>query len=76
MQKLAWEYLRDTVRATPDKVAVCEGEERITFGCLWDRAVALATRLREDSGQPVVIDMPKSIRAVVAIVAAQLAGAV
>src|SRR5437899_8831694 len=77
--RLAIDYLRRTATRAPGKVAVREGERSITFGALWERALRLARWLgsrRDEPLPPVVIGIPKSIAAVTAVAAAQLAGAV
>jgi amino acid adenylation domain-containing protein len=77
--RLAIEYLARTVRHHEEKTAIIDGPRTITFGALWSQAVQLAAWLgdgREGALPPVVVAIPKSIPAIVAIAAAQLAGSV
>ena len=77
MQKLATEYLLATRKRHPDKTAVVSREESVTFSELWRRGVELGFYLKKATGvwnTPVVIDIEKSIDAVVAMAAVQLSG--
>lgn len=79
MRKLALEYLRDTVRELPDKTAIHDRGASVSYAELWQRAVPLAAGIRAvmaSRSLPVVVDIEKSISAIVGIVAAQLAGAI
>jgi D-alanine--poly(phosphoribitol) ligase subunit 1 len=79
MQKLAVDYLFETRVRNADKTAVVDADGSISFGELWESALLLAEQISRRTGPedvPVVIDMAKSIPAVVALVAAQLAGRV
>jgi amino acid adenylation domain-containing protein len=77
MQTLAIEYLRNTARKFPERIAVVDNGREIRFAELWERAVSLAVALLDTEPRrnlPVLIDIPKSIEAVVALVAVQLTG--
>ncbi len=77
MQRLAIEYFSGTHKRFAEKTAIVDGEERITFGELRRRSVYLGYWLRttfDRAGTPVVISIPKSIPAVVAILGIQLSG--
>ena len=77
MQTLAIEYLRATAQRFPDRIALVEGDRRLTFAELWRRGVGLAVAMiGAGAGEnvPVLLEIPKSIEAVVALVAVQLSG--
>lgn len=66
------------VRADPDAIAVEDGEERTTYGQLWQQAVHLADRLRESGtgpGSVVALLLPRGRDLTVAALASWLAGA-
>lgn len=79
MQKLVIEYLWQTRRRFPDKPAVVDEGRSISFSGLWRRSLLLTLaieRCGDGAGRPVVVDMPKSIEAVVAILALQWLGCI
>lgn len=72
------EYLEKTVTATPDRVAVVDGEQRITFVTLAERSKALAEKIveltNEKYNQPIGVFISKSINSIVSNVAATYSG--
>ncbi len=74
---LAIEYLKATVGRYPNKAAIVESEASVSFLQVWNRALHLAhwivVRFPARS-LPVAIDLPKSIDAIIALVAVQLSG--
>ena len=77
MQKLAIEYFLDTRLKFPDKTAIVEGEQSITFYDLWTNSLSLAYWIISEFRwvkMPVVVHLPKSIDAVIAMLAIQLSG--
>ena len=77
MQTLAIEYLRATAQRFPERVALVDGDRRITFAGLWEQGVALASAILQagvGGNIPVLLEIPKSIEAVVGLVAVQLTG--
>jgi amino acid adenylation domain-containing protein len=77
MQKLAIEYLQQTKERFPDKTAIVDAGGSISFIDLWYGSLALARHLTAGTGGgnlPIVVDIPKSIPAIVAIAAIQLSG--
>ena len=77
MTRLAADYLVRIKDRFPDRVAVVEGDRRITFRELWDRSVHLGVWIRESFGvesTPVVVAIPLGIDAVVALLGVQLSG--
>jgi len=76
---LLHEWLRASAVATPDAVAIVE-EERITsFGNLFAQAQSLALCFREHGIQPgdrIVLTLPKSTDAIIAVFASLLSGAI
>ena len=68
MIKNILEYFEKTVSEAPEKTAVIDGEREISFAELSGRALALAARLRRESGgavcRPVAVYLPKSIECV------------
>ncbi len=77
MQRLAIEYLIHTKDRFSDKAAIVDADGHVTFAELWRRALSLAHHLgRAVDGRdvPIVIDLPKCVDAVVALVAVQLIG--
>ncbi len=77
MQKLAIHYLQKTKDRFPYKIAIVDGEQSITFIELWNNSIALAYWINMEfkiSNTPVVVNIAKSIDAVVAQLAVQLSG--
>ncbi len=77
MQSLAIEYLYHSSLRHSEKTAIYHDGKEITFGELWSQALLLADVLKTLFGSdsaPVAISIPKSIHAVKAISAVQLAG--
>ena len=67
MQKSVIEYLRKTVDAHPDKVAVRDAEREVTFSGLWDAARSVSNALKAagvDRNSPVGVYIPKGCRMV------------
>ena len=67
MQKSVIEYLENTVRAFPDKVAVKDSEGSITFTELWDTAKRVSNALAGESvakNSPIGVYIPKGCRMV------------
>ena len=79
MEYLLHQGLRESARRDPKRVAVVDGERRITYGELDRRSDILASFLRARGvrrGDRVAIYTPKSLEAVLAIFAALKAGGV
>jgi amino acid adenylation domain-containing protein len=77
LQSLAIEYLYRSSQRHSEKTAICHDGKKISFGELWSQSLLLADALKTLFGSdsaPVVISIPKSIHAVKAISAVQLAG--
>jgi D-alanine--poly(phosphoribitol) ligase subunit 1 len=77
MQKLALEYLQKTQQKFPDKIALVDQNNSISFAELWRRSILFAGWLTENFGrynQPIVIDISKSTEAIIALIAVQLTG--
>ncbi len=77
MQKLALEYLQRTQLEFPNKIAIIDQKNSISFRELWQRSIRLGNWLLDNYdryNQPMVVDIPKSIEAVIAFVAIQLTG--
>ncbi len=77
MQKLAIEYLQKTWRKFPNKIAIVDSKNSVSFEELWRQSIMLAGWLKENIGhynQPIAVDIPKSIESVVALLAIQLTG--
>jgi D-alanine--poly(phosphoribitol) ligase subunit 1 len=75
MQKLAIEYLKKTKERFPDKTAVVDDGQAITFNELWNRSLALAYWINTEFNiinQPISISLPKTIEAIIALLAIQL----
>ncbi|MBF0370952.1 MAG: amino acid adenylation domain-containing protein [Magnetococcales bacterium] len=82
--------LRQTAHRHPDKIAIRDGEQRIPFATLWQQALLLGQALvingehqrgdeeatRAGEAPPIVVHIPKSIAAVVAMAGIQLSGRV
>ena len=75
MQKSVIEYLSKTVAAFPDKIAVHDEKEKITFSQLWQNAVSIASALQNvvNSRQPVGVYIPKGCKMVTSFVAINMA---
>lgn len=74
---LAIDYLKTTVERYPDKTAIVDSGASVSFLQVWNRALHLARWISvrfPDRGLPVAIDLPKSIDAIIALVAVQLSG--
>jgi D-alanine--poly(phosphoribitol) ligase subunit 1 len=77
MQKLAIEYLLKTKDLFPDKIAIVDGEQSITFFELWRKSLALAYWITTEfkiTNQPISVNLQKSIEAIIALLAIQLTG--
>jgi len=77
MQKLAIEYLLKTKDSFPDKIAIVDEEHSITFIELWGRSLALAYWIATEfqiTHQPISVNIPKSIEAIIGLLAIQLSG--
>ncbi len=76
---LLHEWLRDSAAAAPDAIALIEEERETTFGELFAQAQSLALRFCEHGIQPrdrIVLALPKTSDAIVAVFASLLAGAI
>ena len=60
------EYLEDSVKRFPDKIAFADPEEEISFSELMRRAKRIGTALARalPPGSPVPVHLPKSVQAV------------
>jgi D-alanine--poly(phosphoribitol) ligase subunit 1 len=77
MQKLAIEYLQNTKNKFPEKTALVDEGQEITFIQLWNTSLALAYWINTEfkiTNQPICVNLPKSINAVIALLAIQLSG--
>ncbi len=77
MQKLAIEYLQKTKDRFPDKTALVDDGQSITFSELWRSSLALAYWINTEfqiTNQPISVNLPKSIDAVIALLGIQLSG--
>ncbi|MBT5549341.1 MAG: amino acid adenylation domain-containing protein [Nitrospina sp.] len=77
MQNLAIEYLQNSKNKFPDKTALVDDGQGITFNRLWDNSLALAYWINTEfhiTNQPISVNLPKSIDAVIALLAIQLSG--
>ncbi len=77
MQKLAIEYLQETQNQFPKKTAIVYGGQHITFRELWNSSLALAYWINTEfqiTNQPISVNFPKSIDAVIGLLAIQLSG--
>jgi D-alanine--poly(phosphoribitol) ligase subunit 1 len=75
MQKLAIEYLQKTKDRFPQKIAVVDGRQRITFLELWKNSIALAYWINREfkiTNQPITVNISKSIDTIIAFLAIQL----
>ena len=78
MRYLLHHYLRDAATATPDAIALVDGDIELTYAELDQRSDSVASRLVElgvSRGDRVGIYLPKSIEGVIGIYAAMKAGA-
>lgn len=75
MQKSVIEYLSKTVTAFPDKIAVHDEKEEITFSQLWQNALSITSALQNvvDSRQPVGVYIPKGCKMVTSFAAINMA---
>jgi amino acid adenylation domain-containing protein len=76
---LLHEWLRESAAARPDAVALIEEERETTFAELFAQAQSLALRFCECGIEPrdrIVLALPKSSDAIVAVFASLLAGAI
>ena len=77
MQNLAIEYVQNSKNKFPDKTALVDDGQGITFNRLWDNSLALAYWINTEfhiTNQPISVNLPKSIDAVIALLAIQLSG--
>lgn len=75
MQKSVIEYLSKTIAAFPNKIAVHDEKEEITFSQLWQNAVSIASVLQSivDSRQPIGVYIPKGCKMVTSFAATNMA---
>lgn len=75
MQKSVIEYLSKTVTAFPDKIAVHDEKEEITFSQLWQNALSITSALQNvvNSRQPVGVYIPKGCKMVTSFAAINMA---
>lgn len=77
MQKLAIEYLLKTKGRFPNKIAIVDGEQSITFLEIYKKSLSLAYWITTEfqiTNQPISVNLQKSIDAIIAFLAIQLAG--
>ena len=77
MQKLAIEYLQKTKDQFPEKTAIIDSGQGITFSELWRSSISLAYWINAEFNiinQPISVNLPKSIDAIIALLAIQLSG--
>ena len=77
MQKLAIEYLQKTKDRFPEKTALIDEGQGITFSELWKSSLALAYWINTEfqiTNQPISVNLLKSIDAVIALLGIQLSG--
>ena len=77
MQTLAIEYLQKTKDTFPEKTAIIDNGQEITFKELWRNSLSLAYWINDEFNiinQPISLNLPKSIDAVIALLAIQLSG--
>ena len=77
MQKLAIEYLQKTKDKFPEKTAIVDEGQSITFSELWRSSLALAYWINtkfQITNQPISVNLPKFIDAVIALLGIQLSG--
>jgi D-alanine--poly(phosphoribitol) ligase subunit 1 len=73
----ALDYLYQSVRQYPHRVAVSEKDREVTYVDLWDRAGGLArclVKAKAGTGGPIAVYLPKSIDAVISFVGILLSG--
>ena len=75
MQKSVIEYLSKTVTAFPEKIAVHDEKEEITFSQFWQNALSITSALQNvvDSRQPVGVYIPKGCKMVTSFAAINMA---
>lgn len=76
MQKSVIEYLADTVKRFPNKIAVSEVDGQMTFSELWNSARKLAKEVGMDNGTncPVGVFLPKGGKMVAAFAGINMSG--
>lgn len=76
MQKNVIEYLWKTVERVPDKVAIDDNKEQVTFSQLKDSAIKIADCIREFDlkKSPIGIYLPKSAKMIQAFAGVSLSG--
>lgn len=77
MQELAIEYLQKIKDQFPEKTAIVDSGQAITFSELWRSSLSLAYWINTEFNiinQPISVNLPKSIDAVIALLAVQLSG--
>jgi D-alanine--poly(phosphoribitol) ligase subunit 1 len=77
MQKLAIEYLQKTKDQFPEKTAIIDSGQGITFSELWRSSISLAYWINAEFNifnQPISVNLPKSTDAIIALLAIQLSG--
>ena len=77
MQNLAIEYLQSTKNKFPEKTAIVDEGQGITFNQLWKNSLTLAYWINTEfqiTNQPICVGLPKSIDAVIALLAIQMSG--
>ena len=77
MQTLVIEYLQETKDKFPEKTAIIDSGQGITFLELWRSSLPLACWINEKFNiinQPISLNLPKSIDAVIELLAIQMSG--
>ncbi len=76
MQKSVIEYLSKTATAFPQKIAVHDENEELSFSQLWENAANLARRLQSciDVCQPIGVYIPKGCKMVTSFAAINMSG--
>ena len=76
MQKSVIEYLAKTVERFPEKVAVKDSEQSITFAQLWENAQKVSCALQKEIGldNPVGVYIPKGCKMVTAFAGINMSG--
>lgn len=76
MQKSVIEYLSDTVRRYPDKIAVKDSSESITFKQLWDNAIRISSVISCENLRncPIAVYIPKGCKMIEAFAAINMGG--
>lgn len=71
-------YLEKTVAAAPERIAVCDGERKLTFAQLYEMVLLAARQINQRldgrTGQIVAVSLPKSLEAVIADLAILYSG--